>query len=99
MYISSNSGKELKRKLEDAEFAIKIKLLIALTFVPPKNLVETFEFLCENNLLPEEAHPVLDYFEDTWIGQLQLYRRRRLPRFPHLLGNCFSKVLKKIYQS
>lgn len=73
-----------------------MKLLIALALVPPENLGQAFEFLCENNLLPEEAQPVLDYFEDTWIGRLQLRRSRRPPRFPHLLWNCFRNIQENL---
>lgn len=40
-------------------------LLAALVFVPAANIVDNFEQLCDENVIPQESQGVLDYFEDT----------------------------------
>lgn len=82
----------LQRRYEaEPEFALTMRLLPALAFVPAANVVDIFEQLCEDNVIPQEAQGVLDYFEDTWIGRPQR-RHRRPPRFPHVMWNCFDGV-------
>ena len=49
----------------NAEFALKVRLLSALAFIPVPKVVETFEFLVENEIFPDELQGVVDYFEDT----------------------------------
>ena len=50
------------------EFALKIRMIAAIAFVPLDDIVHYFEYLCDNNGFPEVAQQVLDYIEDTWIG-------------------------------
>lgn len=45
----------LKRRYE-TDFALKLRLLSALAFVPTADVVEAFETICEQNVLPAEAH-------------------------------------------
>ena len=47
------------------------------------------------NLLPDELEPILDYFEDTYIGPT---RRdiRRAPRFAPNIWSVFSRVLEDL---
>lgn len=83
----------LKQRYEtDAEFALKLRLLSAIAFVPAANVVDAFEILCDENVLPAEAQRVVDYFEDIWIGRPQRRQRRRAPYFPHDMWNCFDGV-------
>ena len=66
----------LKRRYDtNADFALKIRMLSALAFVPTTHIVEEFEFLCDSDILPPEAQSIVDYFEDTWIGRPD----RRIP--------------------
>lgn len=88
--IQSNGLK--KRYDSDPEFAIKIRMLSALAFVPTSQVVKYFEQLCDQDILPPEAQPVLDYFEDTWIGRPVRNHRRRPPYFSHHIWNCFDAV-------
>nr|CAI5817093.1 unnamed protein product [Callosobruchus analis] len=71
-----------------------MKFLSALAFVPTTDVVEAFEILCDENMLPEDAQPILDYFEDTWIGRPQRRQHRRSPRFSHSMWNCFNTVVE-----
>ncbi|KAK4872264.1 hypothetical protein RN001_016388 [Aquatica leii] len=62
----------LKARYEtDADFALKVRLLSAIAFVPTQYVVEAFEMLCDDDILPPELQPIVDYFEDTWIRRPQ----------------------------
>ncbi|KAK4880784.1 hypothetical protein RN001_008930 [Aquatica leii] len=37
--------------------------------------------------------PVVDYFEDTWIGRPDRRNRRRTATFPHIIWNCFNSAM------
>ncbi|XP_042205402.1 uncharacterized protein LOC121854730 [Homarus americanus] len=45
----------------DADFALKIRMLPALAFIPQGEVADTFETLQET--MPPEADPAIDYFE------------------------------------
>ena len=63
-------AKELKQRYEtDASFALPMKMLLALAFVPIPTVTEAFELLCDNDIFHHEAQEVVNYFEDTWIGR------------------------------
>lgn len=78
----------------NAEFALKVRRLSALAFIPVPKVVETFEFLVENEIFPDELQGVVDYFEDTWIGRPCRRSRRRAPLFKHEMWNCFDNVVE-----
>ena len=46
-----------------------MRMIAAIAFVPLSDVVSSFEYLIDNNYFPEEAQPVFDYIEDTWIGR------------------------------
>lgn len=78
------------RYANDAEFALQIRMIAALSFVPKDKVVDAFERLV--NLLPEDAEPVIDYFEDNYIGRSRRNRRTN-PKFHHDLWNCYKRVV------
>ena len=78
-----------KYRNED-EFSIKIRMIPALAFLPINNVAEAFETLEE--VMPAEAQPILDYFEDTYIGRLRR-RNRRAPWFPISMWNMHERVI------
>jgi hypothetical protein len=42
----------------------------------------------------DTLQPLVDYFEDTWIGRpLGRHNRRRAPLFEHSLWNCYDAVV------
>lgn len=88
--VQSNGLQQLYTS--DAEFALKIRMLCAIAFVPVSNVVSYFEHLIESTNFPEEAQPVLDYFEDNWIGRLNRGSVRRQPRHDLKLWNCFESA-------
>ena len=64
-------------------------MLPALAFVPADNVVQAFEQLQEN--LCHEADPVIDYFEDAYIGRIRR-RNRGNPLFPISMWNMYDRV-------
>ncbi|KAF2883555.1 hypothetical protein ILUMI_22619 [Ignelater luminosus] len=40
--------------------------------------------------------PIVDYFEDTWIGRPGRRNKRRNPSFPHSLWNCYEATLEDL---
>ena len=61
--IQSDSLQQLYES--DAGFALKMRMIAAIAFVPVADVVTSFEHLIDNTDFPEEAQSVLDYFEDT----------------------------------
>jgi hypothetical protein len=82
-----------KRYKKDNDFALHMRHLSALAFVPVDDVVRAFETLCDANIIPPEATDILDYFEDTWVGRPHR-RSRRPPKFPIKMWNC-SRVAAK----
>ena len=74
----------------DVKFALTMRMLPALAFVPGQNVVSAFETLCESDELPLEAEPVVQYFEENWIGKVNLRRQRSQPRFQLIWWNAFD---------
>ena len=84
----------LKKKYEeDAEFALNLRYLPAIAYVPVDTVVRAFEILCDADILPSEAEAVVDYFEDTWIGRPDRRNRRRPPKFKLEMWNVYESAL------
>ena len=86
--IQSNGLQQLYES--DAGFALKMRMIAAIAFVPVAGVVTSFEHLIDNTDFPKETQSVLDYFKDTWIGRANRRLIRRPPRFDHVLWNCFD---------
>ena len=80
----------------DAQFALNIRMLSALAFLPPNRVVEGFNMLIDSEIIPHEAENVLDYFEDTWIGRPDRRGRRRGPKFNIDIWSCYDRVEKDL---
>lgn len=80
---------------EDANFALHLRQLAALAFVPEENVVATFEELLDSEFYTQNENlllPLINYFEDVWIGRLDRRDRRRQPMFSRSLWNCFEFI-------
>ena len=77
---------------ENCEFALKMRMVAALAFVHPQSVVHYFDHLCDHVVFPLEAQPVLNYFEDTWIGRPDRRQVRRPPHFNIELWNCYESA-------
>ncbi|XP_068242204.1 uncharacterized protein [Palaemon carinicauda] len=87
----------LKRRYEmDADFALNVRYLPALAFVPVDMVVASFELLCNNDVFSPELQNVVDYFEDTWIGCSDRRNRRRPPRYELMMWNVYEHVLNSV---
>lgn len=78
----------------DSDFAHHLKMLPALAFVPTDSVVSVFEELSE--AMPADAQPVMDYFEDIYIGRPQLRGRRRPATFPIPLWNMYTRAEEEL---
>ncbi|CAB4057631.1 unnamed protein product [Lepeophtheirus salmonis] len=76
----------------DPNFALKMRMLASLAFLPLRFVEQYFEHLSTYNDYPEEPLPVLDYLENTWIGRPTGNITRRPPRFSNALWNCYDSA-------
>ncbi|KAL4090199.1 hypothetical protein QTP88_025098 [Uroleucon formosanum] len=79
----------------DPVFALELKKLAALAFVPIEKVIEYFEGLLENEFYTKNEEllsPLISYFECTWIGSLDRRGKRRSPLFAIDLWNCFNRL-------
>ena len=74
----------LKRYQEDCDFALIVRMIPALAFVPADEVIGAFENL--SDIIPQELRSVADYFEDFYIGRPQR-RGRRQPTFSVTMWN------------
>ena len=77
---------------QDAVFALQIRMIPAVAFVPLADVIPTFEEL--KAIMPNRATPVLDYFERNYIGQPhQNGNGRAQPLFAPELWNVHLRTL------
>lgn len=84
-----------------AEASVQIRMLLALAFVPPEDVVGRYESVTGSLFFMEHEAtlaPLLAYFETTWIG-LHLGGRRRAPLFEISLWNCYRLVLQNQHKT
>ncbi|KAK0414909.1 hypothetical protein QR680_011672 [Steinernema hermaphroditum] len=78
--------------VQDPEFAIKCRSIVALSFLKPEDVEEGIDTL--EAILPPELVPVLNYFEDTYVGRLNPRTlNRRPPTFPISMWSVHDRVM------
>lgn len=85
-----------QRYTSDDRFSHKARMFAALAYVPPEELNNAVAELSPE--LPDELVPVLNYFEDFYIGRLTGIRpdgtvTRRPPRFPFEMWSVYQRTL------
>ena len=83
--ISKHIRAELQeRYMNVPQFGLQLPMIAALAFVPPRDVVNSFNELCVviRNQYDGDTDEVLDYFGDTYIGRF----RRNAPRRPSLFS-------------
>ena len=97
-HLSHNIHKQLKQcGLQSAysnnpEFALKAKMITALSFVPIPSLGAYIDALADD--LPDGLHPLLDWFEDNYVGRpLRRGNERRPPLFPPEMWNQYNRTV------
>jgi len=69
-------------------------MIVALAFVPPENVVQSFEELSEElERVEPTLQPILDWLETYYIGILRREGVRRVPAFPIPTWNLYNRVL------
>lgn len=84
---------------EDSEFALQIRMMTALSFVPVANVEQAFNDLMDTSYYTtneELLTPMVNYFEDTWIGRMDRRNRRKPALFPINLWNCYAYLAENI---
>lgn len=89
-----------ERYTPDGEFALSIRQLAALAFVPINDISAAFDDLMDSNFYEtnrDSLSQLVNYFEDTWIGRpSRRGRERSAPIFSHHLWNCYDASLHNI---
>ena len=81
----------------EPEFALKVKIILALAFLPLDDVVIHFETLIADPAY-RDLDPLILYFEDNFIGR-QRGNRRLDPRFSIDLWNQYDRVLNQLPRS
>ena len=73
------------------EFALHLRMISALAFVPPNDVQNSFVQLAVliRNQFGNSADEVLDYFEDNYVGKFRVNAPRGIPIFPIDFWNIF----------
>ena len=82
---------------QEPDFALSMKMLAALAFVPPTAVEMAYDELMDTDFFQHHEdilRPFLNYFESTWIGSFDRRQRRRPPLFEISLWNCYQSVLE-----
>nr|AGQ20118.1 AsIV-cont00009-ORF1 [Apophua simplicipes ichnovirus] len=81
----------------DDEFALQIKKIIALTFVPPEDVFSTFQKLKKSTFYVKNIEllsGLLEYAETTWLGTPKRRNRgQKPPMFSIEMWNHYSSVV------
>lgn len=81
--------------MEDAEFAVQVRMLSSIAFVPEDQVVTVFEELTESAYYQQnedDLQPLKNYFEDVWIGRPNRRGSRQRPKFAHNMWNVSESV-------
>ena len=73
----------------DPDLSLKIRMLPAIAFVPVEDTARAFDDVVD--VMPEEAIPISNYFEDTYIGR-RLRDARRNPLFSPNMWNVRERI-------
>ena len=85
----------LKKEYEsNIEFNLKVKSLMALSFVPPEDVPAVFEQLSTKFPDSEACDKLLDYFKNTYIQGTARNGRVKAPLFKIELWNHYEDGMK-----
>lgn len=82
--------------INNSNFALHIRMLAALAYVPPDNVLNAYDEILETQFYVENEElliPLLDYFEENWVGKITGRRKtRRQPRHHIDIWNCHDSA-------
>ena len=97
-HLVSNMKKQIgrlglsQRYKNDMNFALRARMVTSQAFVPPDHVEDSIEILADT--LPDDLKPLLDWFEDYYVGRPDRRGRRRPPRFPVQMWNVYERTLE-----
>jgi len=85
----------------DDEFTNTLRMLAALAFVPPQNVIEAFEELCNHitNLHNDDVNEIIwkiNKYIYKYIGRFRGNGTRRAPTFTVTLWNMFHRTFDEL---
>lgn len=86
-----------ERYRDEPEFALLVKRLLALAFIPTDDVMRVFEILTADPAY-RQIEVICDYMKDNFIGR-QRRGRRGQPRFAIQLWNQYSRVIDNLPRS
>jgi hypothetical protein len=91
----------LKKRYESIndDFAVNVRMLPALAFVPPEKVIEYFMEIEEYLSNEPEYEPLLSYFEEVYIGRRRGRGSRVRPRFSIESWNVHQRVLDGLHRT
>ena len=98
IYRKKQESGNSKLYAESLEFAVSMRMISALAFCPENKVTAAFDTLSEIILDEAIPNPIMDYFEDTYIGKPHRICRRS-PIFNIDIWNMYSRVLDDIPKS
>ena len=99
-HLCSNMSKRIQqsglqeRHIIDPEFALHLRMISALAFVPPHDVQNSLNQLAAliHDQYGNVADGVLDYFEDNYVGRFRVNAPRGIPTFPIDFWNMFHRT-------
>lgn len=88
---SLNENNLLQRYNNDPDFSLHCRMILSIAFVPPEGVISAFEALC--NLNYSDVDPIMEWFEDNYIGRLKPDGSRKTPRFSPNIWSVYERVL------
>ena len=99
-YLCSNMWKRIQqsglqeRYINDPEFALHLRMISALAFVPPNDVQNLFDQLAAliRKQYGNGADGVLDYCEDNYFRRFRVNAPRDIPTFPIDFWNMLHRT-------
>jgi hypothetical protein len=85
--------------MDEPDFALHIRQLMALAFIPPDDVIAAFEELVDSEFFQQNAQDLqelMNYFEDTWIGRPARRGGRSNPLFAIEIWNVHNSALQDL---
>ncbi|CAF1559232.1 unnamed protein product, partial [Didymodactylos carnosus] len=83
---------------DDPNVSQNIRSLAALSFLPTSDIMSTFEQLKQQ--FPAQGQPIINYFEETYVGiKSRLSRPRKQPKFELDLWNTRENTIQECHRT
>ena len=87
-----------ERYINEEEFSTTLRMVLAISFVPPDDVIVFFEELSDviRDRFGIACDEILEYFEDNYIGRFRRNAQRAHPRFGIDLWNMFHRTADEL---